>query len=195
MIIGNVQSERPASLPPYDAYTNIAGVTIDVWNLLAQAGGASEVTNYTAALAGGASINYVAIVGAYPVMITRRSVMFDGLGLLLELFSTPTYTGGTPLVSYNMNAGFNTPVLSSLLGGATITTPGTKVASDITVLGNVTVGQTVVSTSLLNTDAIPHILMPNTTYLFRTTSLDTNAMRVSTHTQFFEGMSDSIVFE
>jgi hypothetical protein len=195
MIIGNVISERPVSLPPRNSFTDDAGVEVSIWSVLAQRGECSELTNYTPALAAGALLDYVATIGAVPVMLTRRLIQFDGLAIRLEVYKDPIYTGGVNLVSYNMNTGHSTPILSTLVGGVTVTNAGVKCSADVTLLGSTDVGIRVISTNLLTNTDVPRILKPNTKYLFRTVSVDTAPMRVSTQTQFFEGAGSSIIFD
>jgi hypothetical protein len=194
-MITNVAAERPTSLPPRKAYTDDAGVGIGIWSVLAQSGGCSELSNYTAALAGNGTLEYVALVGAAPVMVTRRIIQFDGIAIRLEIYKNPTYTGGVPLPAYNMNTGISAPLLSTLLGGVTVTNPGIKCAADVVLLGSSDLGNNITSTNLVTTNDVPRILVPNTKYLFRTVSLDPAVMRVSTQTQFFEGAGSSIIFD
>jgi len=194
-MVTNIIAERPVSLPPRNAFTDDAGISIGIWSVLAQMGECSEVANYTPVLAGGGMTEFVAIIGASPVMVTRRILQFDGIGIRLEIYKSPTYTNGTLVPSYNLNTGHSTPILSSLVADVIVTDVGTLCAAPIVLLGSSDVGSSITSTNLLTTSDVPRILLPNTHYLFRTVSLDTNPMRVSTQTQFYEGAGSAIIFD
>ncbi len=151
-----------------------------------------EASTYTAAFPGLASSGYVVVTGIYPVVLKGRTISVSGLGLKLEMFKSPTYTGGVPIQIYTLNHrnSFGTDV--QILAGPTVTSDGIKVACDKYVFGSNLQGGTAVSSATLFTEApgLEMILPPNSTFYFKSTSLDNDPQRVFSYNTWYEGDTD-----
>lgn len=151
-----------------------------------------EASTYNAAFPGLGVSNFVLITGAKPVALKGRALSVGGLGLKLELFRDPTYTGGTPLSIFNMN--HRNPVASTvqILALPTVTNDGVKIACDKYALGSNLQGAvgTLTNTTFSEAEGLETIFAPNSVYLFKNTSLDVDPQSVFSYQTWYEGDTD-----
>lgn len=151
-----------------------------------------EASTYTAAFPGLASSGYVVVTGPDTVVLKGRTISVSGLGLKLEMFLAPTYTGGTPISIFTLNHrnSFGTNV--QIIAAPTVTADGVKVACDKYVFGSDLQGGTSVSSATLFTEAsgLEMVLPANSVFYFKSTSLDTDPQRVFSYNTWYEGDTD-----
>ena len=138
-------------------------------------------------VAGGASNNTIFLTGALPVSLKGRRISYSGVGVSAFIYEGVTYTGGTS-ASYQNASAINPVVgLSSIIVGAAVVSEGTLIFSPIHSLGNTS---TRGKGSVFSTLEAEHILKPNTAYLLRITSLDTQVQNIASHLSWYEGELD-----
>ena len=142
-------------------------------------------TKYTAA--GLSSNNTFFVTGALPVSLKGRVISFTGDGVTAEIFTGATYTGG--ISAPYQNASDINPVagLSQIIVGATLVDAGTLGFAPDHLIGN-TSNQGKGSTGAIV--GREKLLKPNTTYLFRITSLDAAAQDIASLLTWYEGGLD-----
>lgn len=170
---GVFEGLRAITVQSYPEANAKAGVQHEGSTLLTLAG---EASNYT-----------IFLTGALPVSLKGRVIGYSGEGLIAEIYETPTYSGGTPATYQNASAINPVAGLSTIIVGATVTNDGTlKFAPDHLIGNTSTQGKG-------NTGAVSErerLLKPNTAYLFKITSLDTQPQRVSSLLTWYEGELD-----
>jgi hypothetical protein len=184
--------------PPLDSFPDgsFAGtraLTVQFYNEANVKNGAQfEASTYNPSLAGGATVGYVVLVGPLPVAIKGRAISVSGLGLKLETFKNPTYTGGVAVPVFNLNTRNANATTVEIFGGVTVTNDGVKVSCDKYVLGSNPQGgsSNVSSTQFSEAAGLEFILAPFTVYYFKSTSLDTAAQRVFSYNTWYEGELD-----
>ncbi|AHK11662.1 hypothetical protein S141_16 [Shewanella sp. phage 1/41] len=127
------------------------------------------------------------LTGALPVALKGRIINFSGVGVKGEIFTGATYTGGTE-VEYQ-NASDINPVtgLAKIIVGATITSVGTTAFAPTYSFGNESnQGKGGVQSTLGG----EKLLKPNTAYLLRLVSLDTQPQDISSFLSWYEGELD-----
>lgn len=151
-----------------------------------------EASTYTDAFPGLASSGYVVRTGGEDVVLKGRTISVSGLGLKLEMFLNPTYTGGSPIQIYTLNHRNSNGTTVQILAGPTVTNDGIKVACDKYIFGSNLQGGVSVSSSTLFTEApgLEMILPKNSTFYFKSTSLDTDPQRVFSYNTWYEGDTD-----
>lgn len=138
-------------------------------------------------LAGEASNDTIFLTGALPVSLKGRVIGYSGEGLTAEIYETPTYSGGTTATYQNASAINPAAGLSTIIVGATVTNDGTLKFAPDHLIGNTSVQ------GKGNTGTVSErerLLKPNTAYLFKITSLDTQPQRVSSLLTWYEGELD-----
>lgn len=138
-------------------------------------------------VAAGASNDTIFLTGALPVALKGRIINFDGVGVKGEVYTGATYTGGTP--AEYQNASDINPVtgLAQIIVGATVTNDGDLAFAPTYSFGNESnqgkggIQSTLGGEKLLN---------PNTAYLLRLTSLDTQTQNISSFLTWYEGELD-----
>lgn len=101
--------------------------------------------------------------------------------------------GGTPIPIYNLNHKNPIPSTVAILGNPTITAEGTKISCDKYILGTNPQGGVSVVSSTLFTEAqgLETVLAPNSTYLFKSTSLETSdTQAIFSYNTWYEGGLD-----
>ncbi len=153
--------------------------------------GTASATIYNASrrvtgVAAGANLDSVFITGALPVLLFERNIGRSGLGVVATIYRGPTYTGGTDALIYSTNdiVGDGSQSTIQLKSGVTTTATGTQSVASSFAIGNTSnqgqggiaeIGQ-------------PLLMLPNTTYLLRITSLDTSTMDVTSFLSWREGV-------
>lgn len=183
-----VRTEAPDAL-----YTGSRAMTVQSYTEANVKNGVQfESSTYNAALAGRAISDYIVSVGSKPVLIKGRAISVTGLGLKLEFFKNPSFSGGVQIPVFNMNSRNPVATTVQIVANVTVSTPGTKVGCDKYALGSNPQGGSSVSSSTLFNEAqgLETLLAPNTYYLFRSTSLDNDAQGVFSYNTWFEGQPD-----
>lgn len=138
-------------------------------------------------VAGGANNDTIFITGSKPVILKSRRITFSGSGVVAFIYELPTYTGGTSAVYQNANAINPVAGESQIIIGATITTDGILIFSPNYFIGNQSNQGKGDSGSSFGEE---NIMKPNTTYLLRITSLDSQPQDIASHLSWFEGEPD-----
>lgn len=127
------------------------------------------------------------VTGSLPVSLKGRVVRYTGEGVTAEIYTGATYSGGIS-VDYQ-NASDINPVtgLSQIIVGATTLTDGVLAFAPDQLIGNKSNQGEGSSGSILGREKL---LKPNTVYLFRLTSLDTQTQDISSLLTWYEGGLD-----
>ncbi|CAM0037785.1 hypothetical protein VPH184E373B_0031 [Vibrio phage 184E37-3b] len=139
-------------------------------------------------VAGGTVLNTIFRTGNLPVSLKRRLVSFTGEGVTGEIFINPTYTGGTS-ESYQNGTTISPAVGISqiLVNLTTLTDDGTLAFAPVHAFGNASNQGKGGVLALIEPE---HILAPNTDFLLRLTSLDSNPQSLASHLVWYEGNLD-----
>lgn len=173
---------------PTGSFEGLRALTVQSYDEAnAKNGTQHEGSTLLEAVPAGGTNDTIFLTGALPISLKARIINFDGTGVKGEIFSGPTYTGGT--VAPYQNASDINPVtgLAQIIVGATITDDGTLAFAPSYSFGNTSnqgkggIGATLGSEKLLK---------PNTAYLFRLTSLDTSPQNISSLLSWYEGGLD-----
>lgn len=138
-------------------------------------------------VAAGTSNDTIFLTGALPVSLKARVIAYSGTGVSGFIYEDPTYTGGSPVAYQNANAINPVTGLSQIIVGATVTVDGTLVFAPTHSIGNQSQQGKGTSGALLGGE---RILKPNTPYLLRLTSLDSQAQDISSFLSWYEGELD-----
>lgn len=125
--------------------------------------------------------------GDKPVILKARLASYTGDGLVLGINQDAIYTGGTPASSYNATTINPVAPVAGFIVGATITNDGTKIFADEYLIGNTSIQG---KGGTLQIAGRERILKPNTTFLFYTTSLDTQPQDIAFFDSWYEGDLD-----
>lgn len=154
-------------------------------------GNQHEFSVYVPALAFDATSDFILVTGALPVALKGRVIRCDGAGVVSSIFQGPAYSGGVAQPYYNLN--YKNPVagLAQIIGGATVTDTGVKVAADKYLIGREAQGNQVTMSEGREAEGLEFIFAPNTAYLFRLASLGTaGTQKVSAYVTWYEGVLD-----
>ena len=133
---------------------------------------------------GGSSNDTIFLTGTQPVILKVRRVGYSGTGVSAFIYNSPSYTGGTPAAYQNAN-NINPAVgESTIIVGSTVSSDGVLAFAPVHTLGN-TSNQG--KGSAISTIAVEHILVPNTPYLLRLTSLDSQSQDITSYISWYEG--------
>lgn len=128
-------------------------------------------------------------VGDKPIDLKRREFAFSGTAIVADIYQSPTYTGGTVDPVYNAN-GFTTQPPSFgfvLKAGVTVTNEGVKFAPTLYALGSASNQSKGVANALYGSN---YILKPNTAYLLKFYSDDTQNQNIAVRIEGYEGELD-----
>lgn len=138
-------------------------------------------------LAAGANADSIFLTGANPVILYARNIGYTGNGVAAAIYRQPTYTGGTAADINNPNDINPATTGVSLLTAPTVTNIGTLTTAIAYSEGSTSnQGQGNAGASL----GEEIIMLPNTAYLLRVTSLDTQAQNFSAYLSWYEGQPD-----
>ena len=154
-------------------------------------GNQHEFSVYDPALAFDGFNDFVLLTGAQPVALKGRVIRCNGAGVVSSVFQGPTYSGGVAQPYFNLN--YKNPVagLAQIIGGATVSDVGVKVAADKHVIGAASQGNQVTISEGREAEGLEFIFAPNTAYLFRLASLgQSGTQRVSAYVTWYEGVLD-----
>ncbi|AJT60729.1 hypothetical protein [Citrobacter phage CVT22] len=140
----------------------------------------------TVGVAASSSIDTIFITSSLPVYLFQRDIGRSGLGVMANIYRGPTYTGGvlsTGIYSVNDLIGDGTLSSVDILTGATVTATGEQSIATSYAIGNTSnQGQ-----GGLAQIKQPLYMLPNTSYLLRITSLDTQAQDITSELAWYEG--------
>ncbi|MGL4896558.1 MAG: hypothetical protein ACRC47_17220 [Shewanella sp.] len=125
--------------------------------------------------------------GALPIDLKQRQFAFSGYGVQADIFTGPTYTGGTVEPVYNSNDMIPGNFLFQLLSGITLTAEGTKLAPTIYAIGSASQQARGAPNALYGEN---YILKPNTSYLLKFWSKDTQNQAIAVRIEGYEGLLD-----
>lgn len=146
-----------------------------------------EGSTLLSAVAGGASNNTVFVTDSLPVILKGRKIAYSGEGVSAFIYEAPTYGGGSEVEYQNANAINPVVGLSKIIVGSTVTDDGDLIFAPVHSLGNQSrQGKGAVVSSIES----EHVLKPNTAYLLRLTSLDSQTQDIASHLSWFEGIPD-----
>lgn len=125
--------------------------------------------------------------GSLPIDLKRREFTYDGTSIVADLFENPTFTGGTPDPVYNANGITSHTFEFELLVNITLTDEGTQFAPSIYALGPGSQTSKGVPNALYGSN---YILAPNTDYLLKFYSTDTQNQNIAARIEGYEGELD-----
>lgn len=134
-----------------------------------------------------ASNDTIFLTGNLPVILKGRVIGYTGDGVTAEIYTGAAYTGGTPAVYQNASDINPVTGLSQIIVGATITDDGVLAFAPDHLVGNTSQQGKGSTGAVIGREKI---LKPNTAYLFRLTSLDTQVQDISSLLTWFEGELD-----
>lgn len=129
----------------------------------------------------------VLVTGDLPIDLKRREFAHSGTSVVADIFESPTYTGGTPDPIYKACGIANTTTDVQLLVGITLTDESTKFAPTIYAIGPSSQVSKGVANVLYGSN---YILAPNTSYLLKFYSTDTQPQDIAARIEFYDGGLD-----
>jgi len=128
-------------------------------------------------------------VGGKPIDLKRREFAFTGSSIEADIYQDPTYTGGTIGAVYNANGFTPQPpsFLFTLKSGVLVTDEGVKFAPTIYAMGPTSNQSKGLSNALYGSN---YILKPNTSYLLKFVSTDSQNQDIAVRIEGFEGDLD-----
>lgn len=172
---------------PAGAYEGTRALTIQGYVEANVKNGVQHEGSTLLTIAGLAANDTIFLTGSLPVALKGRIISYTGGGVTGEIFEAPAYTGGTSAAYQNPNAITQVAGLSQIIVGATVTDDGTLKFAPTHSLGNQSnQGKGATDTGIVG----ERILKPNTAYLLRLTSLDTQSQSVASFLSWYEGELD-----
>lgn len=147
-----------------------------------------EAAFYMPSLAAEASTDIIIVIGSTnPVLIKDISLQFNSERVSTQLFTSPLYTNGTEITVYNLNDEDAVADDITLIGGATVSSPGAAVSPEIVSIGTENLGNRAVS-SVAGGVGVERKLRAGGTYCYRITNLDTtNGAEISGVATWYQG--------
>lgn len=135
-------------------------------------------------VAGSAEIYAAFVTGDLPVVFFERNIGRSGAGVSATIFRNSTYTGGTPVPTYNTNDLNPVESTVNIYQQVTLGTLGEQTTATAYAVGNITGSGQGGIASLGN----PVYIQPNTIHLLRITNLDTSVTAfISAEIAWYEG--------
>ncbi len=180
----NVTAEMPDGL-----FSGTRAITQQTYTEAnSKAGVQHEGSTLLADVAAGAENETIFLTGALPVSLKGRVIGYTGTGVKAEIFEAPTYTGGSSVPYQNASAINRVTGLTQIIVGATVTADGTLTFAPDYLIGNTSnQGKGSYGDSVSGREKP---LKPNTAYLFRITSLDTQPQDITSLLTWYEGELD-----
>ena len=177
-----------ANPPPDGIYEGMRAITTQNYTEANEKNGVQhEGSTLILGVGAGASNDTIFLTGPSPVSLKARVIGYTGTGVSGSIYESPLYTGGS-LAQYQNASAINPVVgLSQIIVGATITSDGDLVFAPTYSLGNQSRQGKGVASSITGDE---HLLKPNTAYLLRLTSLDTQEQDISSYLSWYEGELD-----
>ncbi|WP_431638588.1 hypothetical protein [Enterobacter kobei] len=140
-------------------------------------------------LAAGANLDSAIVTGSVPAILFQRTVGYTGKGVAASVYRAATYTGGTVQDVQNPNdINPGTPTLQLIAGGTASNLVNLTVATAYSEGNASNQGQGNAEAKL----GEPVIMLPNTTYVLRITSLDTSDQNINAYISWYEGWDDIV---
>lgn len=191
VLLDTVGPVPPVQKAPSSVFGGNAAMNVQEFTALnCKRGSQFEASTYVAALAAGATVDYIVEVGALPVLVKGRRVFFTETGIRLEMYKTPIYTGGSSVPYFNLNKWEPNIGLTVLRSGMSISDVGTKCSADRQFLGSTLNGQNYEVTQGTEAPGLEVVLEPNAAYLFRTVNTHNAVCRYSSYSTWYEGLLD-----
>lgn len=138
------------------------------------------------AVPAGSNLDTIFITGDSPVYLFQRDIGRSGLGVMANIYRGPTYTGGvlsTGIYSVNDLIGEGDLSTVDILTGVAVSATGAQTIATSYAIGNTSnQGQ-----GGLAQIKQPLYMLPNTSYLLRITSLDTQNQDITSELAWYEG--------
>ena len=181
MIIRVLNGFKALCIQSYDEMNKKRGVQWSASRLISGAPPSTGVLNSTGV--------YYSIIktGSVAVDLKSREFAHNGTSLIADIFVNPVYTGGSPDPVYNTCGIASTTTDVELLTGFTLTDEGTQFAPSIYVLGSASQQSKGNNNALYATN---YILAPNTSYLLKFYSTDTQNQDIAARIEFYDGGLD-----
>lgn len=163
-----------------------SAVTQTIGQASAKLGRLHEISVKVDGMTNGGTNKTIFVTGALPVILRSRIASYTGSGVALNIYENAEYTGGTDVVSYNLNKRNPVAPIAKFISGATITNTGSQAFKTEYLIGNNSnngQGGTGIPTGE------PKILEANTIYNFEIISNDTSQDVVITDV-WYEGEID-----
>lgn len=150
-----------------------------------------QYSDYDPALAASGVKNYIFTTGAKPVAMKGRTLMYDGLGVKIEVMASPDFTGGTLESVHGFNAINQEASTAQITKDPTLNDLGVPALPARYYIGSNAGGSRTAAVTAEEAFGLETILAPNTTYLIQITSLDTSdTQRLSMFYTWYEGDFD-----
>lgn len=173
--------------PPDGVYSGLRALTTQNYTEANVKNGVQFEGSTLFTLAASASNDTIFLTGNLPVALKARNVGHSGTGLTTYIYESPTYSGGTSVSYQNTNAINPAVGLSQIIVGATITDDGTLKFAPVHSIGNQSRQGKGSSDTVIGSE---RIFKPNTAYLLRITSLDSQPQDVASFLSWYEGELD-----
>lgn len=184
--------ERERGIPvinidvPTGAYEGTRALTVQSYGeASSKLGKIHEVSALIKGMDEGQLNQTIFLTGALPVALRVRESSFTGSGVILGIYESPIYTGGTEILTYNATRISPEASLAKFYGGAAITDTGTQAFPFEYLIGNASnngKGATGVQSDRRR------IFKPNTAYNLTIESLD--SQDVAIFDAYYEGTLD-----
>lgn len=187
-LVLNTESMRGSEPAPEGLYEGMRAITVQSYvEANSKLGTQHEGSTLLIGVPAGADNNTIFLTGDKPVALKGRVVSYTGNGVSTFIYEAPTYSGGTE-ADYQ-NATRINPVVgeSQIIVGATITSDGTLAFAPEHLIGNQSNQGKGVTGTVVGREKI---LKPNTAYLLRLTSLDTQPQDITSLLTWYEGELD-----
>lgn len=179
----------PADGMPEGLFTGTRAVTVQNYvEANVKNGVQFESSSLSSAVAAGGIVDVVFITGVKPVIVKARQITFNGANATVRVYREPEYTGGSPGSPYNLNDRNPVASTSTILTGASVSSPGTEFGAPSFLIGSTGVGQTATSTYAVAGQE--RVLRANTTYLLRITNTSGAAQDFASYLSWYEGGTD-----
>lgn len=173
--------------PPEGIYSGLRVLTVQNYTEANVKNGVQFEGSTILQIAGSASNDTIFLTGNLPIALKARNIGFSGIGVSAFIYEGHAYTGGTQATYQNANAINPQNGLSQIIVGSTVTEDGTLVFAPTHSIGNESNRGKGATASIVGGE---RIFKPNTAYLLRLTSLDTQPQTVSSFLSWYEGELD-----
>lgn len=138
-------------------------------------------------VAAGSNLDSAIVTGATPIILLQRTIGYTGKGVAASIYRAATYTGG--IIQDIQNPNDINPATSTiqLLAGGTSSNLDNLTVATAYSEGN-TSNQGQGNSEARLGEAV--VMLPNTTYVLRITSLDTTAQNINAYISWSEGWPD-----
>lgn len=174
--------------PPDGIYEGGRAITVQSYvEANSKLGVQHEGSTLLTGVAGGALNDTIFLTGSLPVSLKGRIISYTGDGVSAYIYEAPTYTGGTEAPYQNASAINPAIGESKIIVDATVSDEGVLAFAPIYFIGNQSQqGQGTTANGVTS----ERLLKPNTPYLLRLESLDSQPQDISSYISWYEGELD-----